>query len=60
MFRSGSCTWKYGLAMAQHCQLGDDLWEIEDGHVELTLEEIICHLIDHIVNEVRFLRFAAC
>jgi hypothetical protein len=38
----------------------DDLCEIEDGHVELTLEEIICSLIEHIVNEVRFLRFAAC
>jgi hypothetical protein len=38
----------------------DDLWEIEDGHVELTLEEIICYLIEHVVNEVRFLRFAAC
>jgi hypothetical protein len=37
----------------------DDLWEIEEGHVELTLEEIICYLIEHIVNAVRSLRFAA-
>jgi hypothetical protein len=25
----------------------DDLWEIEDGHVELTLEEITCHTLEH-------------
>jgi hypothetical protein len=30
----------------------DDLWEIEDGHVELTLEEIICHILEHNMQKI--------